>query len=154
MMTNSMMTKSLKRKFLRIEFLETCSMNIKFLKASPHLPTECWDVEKVEQKTERKCNTLYKKECKPVQKSLQRTRYDNICVKNQQYKTIPMKQYHTVYSTINKTIQYGQCRKVEEQLCHRVLKEQYKDVSTRKCSTTYEKKCHPVTTEECMVVHY
>ena len=71
----------------------------------------------MEHKTERKCDNLYKKEYKPVQKSLEKT----ICetVKSQQCRAIPVKQCHTMYSTISKTIQHRQCRKVEEQLCHR-----------------------------------
>ena len=40
-----------------------------------------------------------------------------------------MNQCHTEYSTISKTIQHRQCRKVEEQLCHRVPKEQCKTVN-------------------------
>ena len=42
---------------------------------------ECCDVEKprVERKTEKKCNTLVKKDYKPVQKSLQKTFYEDQC---------------------------------------------------------------------------
>merc|ERR1719318_1140014 len=42
--------------------------------------TECWDVEKPqgEHKTERKCNTLYKKQCKPVQKTIYEDKCKNI----------------------------------------------------------------------------
>ena len=60
----------------------------------------------MEHKTERKCETIYKKECKPVQKPLEKT----ICEtgKNQQCRAIPVRQCHTTYSTISKTIQHRQ----------------------------------------------
>ena len=43
--------------------------------------TECWKMEKLqlEHKTERKCNTVCKKECHPVQKLLQKTHYEDQC---------------------------------------------------------------------------
>ena len=89
----------------------------------------------MEQKIDWRCDTLYKKECKPVPKSLGKT----ICeiVKNQQCRAIPVKQCHTTYSTISKTIQHRQCRKVEEQLCHRVPKEQCKTVN-------FKEQCHSI----------
>jgi len=67
--------------------------------------TECWDVEKpqVEQKTERKCNTLFKKECKPVQKSLQKTIYEDKC------KTVNDENCVTVYDPKCEVKQQAQC---------------------------------------------